>query len=130
MTIGGQEYCLRGGFAFPGRCEVETNPTNPPAPVLFGPFGLPVSPEASTVLETGPIVGPSETPYRVPETPANPELSVAPPSWWSGVLRPFNRIANAVVPERFMGLRVFLGLAIPGGLLVLLALWILKKTRR
>lgn len=127
VTIGGQEYCVRGGFAFPGRCEVQTVDTNPPAPVAFGPFGLPVSPELAVALEESPTVGPSITPDPVT---INPDVPIPEESIWDRLVRYSSRVGNALVPDRFAGLRLFVAFAIPGGLLLLLALWILKRTRR
>lgn len=128
--MNGKQYCVRNGFAVPGPCAVPTLDSTPFDPVAFGPFGLPVSPELAIALQESPNVGPSITPDPVPESPANPEVSIPEESIWSRLVRYSSGIGNAVVPDRFPKVQAAVALLIPGGLLLLIAIWILKKTRR
>lgn len=63
-SIGGRDYCLVGGFAYPGRCADTTVPEVPIVTVPFGNYGLPVDPSIQTQLEQ-PATGPQVVPPAV-----------------------------------------------------------------
>jgi len=128
VVIGGADYCYRGGFAYPGKCPVVSEPTDDAPTVPFGTFGIPVSEDLAQTLATGPTVGPSVTPDPVPDVP-NPDLPFQGTSWFGGLIKSTKWIGQNLLPAS-VPFRATLGLLIPGGLLVLLVLWILKKTRR
>lgn len=143
------DYCARYGIGYPDPCEDPFLDHTPFDPfnylVAFGPFRLPVSPELAIALQESPNVGPSITPDPVPEStnvgpsitpdpvpesPANPGVPIHEESIWGRLVQYSSGIGNAVVPDRFPKVQAAVALLIPGGLLLLLAIWILKKTRR
>ena len=75
-----KSYCGSGGWGFP--CpERPAIPANPP--VIFGPFGLPVSPEIAN--ENLPFYGPIErtptTDGPIERTPTTDDISQDVPLW-------------------------------------------------